>query len=118
MHRWRLAQVFFVLCAGGMMVSAQPAVPCGSGGVKTVLVLYGERDDWPAIRALEENLRQVFHSSVSPKIVEARSGNVTLKILLSVGRFDPAQMDEAPSDHEHDHGSRCAGRISAALKER
>jgi len=68
MHRWRLAQVFFVLCAGGMMALAQRAVHGGSDEVKTILVLYGERGDLPAIRAIEENLRQVFHSSVSPRI--------------------------------------------------
>ncbi|MBV9875045.1 MAG: hypothetical protein JO025_09990, partial [Verrucomicrobia bacterium] len=36
--------------------------------VKSVLVLYGERGDLPAIQAVEENLRQVFHSSRSPRI--------------------------------------------------
>jgi PAS domain S-box-containing protein len=36
--------------------------------VKSVLVLYGERGDLPAIQAVEENLRQVFHSSHSPRI--------------------------------------------------
>jgi two-component system sensor kinase FixL len=35
---------------------------------KSVLVLYGERGDLPAIQAVEENLRQVFHSSRSPRI--------------------------------------------------
>jgi two-component system sensor kinase FixL len=40
--------------------SAEPA--------KSVLVLYGERGDLPAIEAVEENLREVFHSSRSPRI--------------------------------------------------
>jgi PAS domain S-box-containing protein len=33
-----------------------------------VLVLYGERGDLPAIEAVEENLREVFHGSRSPPI--------------------------------------------------
>ena len=33
------------------------------------------------------------------RLVEARAGNVPLEILLSVGRFDPAQVDQA---HLHD----------------
>jgi PAS domain S-box-containing protein len=35
---------------------------------KSVLVLYGERGDLPAIQAIEENMREVFHASVSPRI--------------------------------------------------
>jgi PAS domain S-box-containing protein len=35
---------------------------------KSVLVLYGERGDLPAIEAVEENIRQVFHASTSPRI--------------------------------------------------
>jgi hypothetical protein len=35
---------------------------------KSVLVLYGERGDLPAIQAIEENIRQVFHASISPRI--------------------------------------------------
>jgi two-component system sensor kinase FixL len=35
---------------------------------KSILVLYSERGDLPAIEAVEENLRQVFHASVSPQI--------------------------------------------------
>ena len=35
---------------------------------KSVLVLCGERGDLPAIQAVEENLREVFHSSRSPRI--------------------------------------------------
>ena len=36
--------------------------------VKSVLVLCGERGDLPAIQVLEENLREVFHDSRSPRI--------------------------------------------------
>jgi two-component system, LuxR family, sensor kinase FixL len=36
--------------------------------MKSVPVLYGESGDLPAIQAVEENLRQVFHSSRSPRI--------------------------------------------------
>jgi PAS domain S-box-containing protein len=35
---------------------------------KSVLVLYGERGDLPAIEAVEENMREVFHASTSPRI--------------------------------------------------
>jgi two-component system, LuxR family, sensor kinase FixL len=35
---------------------------------KSVLVLYSERGDLPAIEAVEENIRQVFHASTSPRI--------------------------------------------------
>ena len=35
------------------------------------------------------------------RLVEARDGNVPLEILLSVGRFDPAQVDQTPQGHGH-----------------
>ena len=35
------------------------------------------------------------------RLVEARDGNVPLEILLSVGRFDPAQVDQMPHGHGH-----------------
>ncbi len=35
---------------------------------KSILVLYSERGDLPAIEAVEENMRQVFHASASPQI--------------------------------------------------
>ena len=41
------------------------------------------------------------------RLVEASGGNVPLEILLSVGRFDPAQLDEPPASHDHDHLSDC-----------
>lgn len=49
---------------------------CGGSGFalgwpeseKSVLVLYGERGDLPAIEAVEENLREFFHGSRSPPI--------------------------------------------------
>jgi G3E family GTPase len=41
------------------------------------------------------------------RLVEARGGNVPLEILLSVGRFDPAQLDDAPPHHQPDHASDC-----------
>jgi G3E family GTPase len=40
------------------------------------------------------------------RLVEASGGNVPLEILLSVGRFDPSQLDAAPS-HEHPHFPDC-----------
>ncbi|MGB7159532.1 MAG: GTP-binding protein [Tepidisphaeraceae bacterium] len=37
------------------------------------------------------------------RLVEASGGNVPLEILLSVGRFDPAQLDEGGSQHDQHH---------------
>ena len=37
------------------------------------------------------------------RLVEASGGNVPLEILLSVGRFDPAQLDDPPASHQPDH---------------
>ena len=51
-----------VLCVGTVFALGWPE----SG--KSVLVLYGERGDLPAIEAVEENLREVFHGSRSPPI--------------------------------------------------
>ena len=50
------------LCVGVAFAldSAEPA--------KSVLVPYGERGDLPAVEVVEENLREVFHSSRSPRI--------------------------------------------------
>jgi G3E family GTPase len=41
------------------------------------------------------------------RLVEASGGNVPLEILVSVGRFDPAQLDDAPPHHQPDHASDC-----------
>ena len=41
------------------------------------------------------------------RLVEASGGNVPLEILLSVGRFDPAQLDEPPASHQPDHSADC-----------
>ncbi|MES2923777.1 MAG: GTP-binding protein [Verrucomicrobiota bacterium] len=37
------------------------------------------------------------------RLVEASGGNVPLEILLSVGRFDPAQLDDTPEESSHFH---------------
>jgi two-component system, LuxR family, sensor kinase FixL len=68
---WRLAGIFGELCVfarfatllTGTVFAATSPEP-----VKSILVLYGERGDLPAIQAVEENLREVFHSSRSPRI--------------------------------------------------
>jgi two-component system, LuxR family, sensor kinase FixL len=49
-----------------LVASGFVAVPPGTE--KTVLVLYGERGDLPAIGAVEESVRRFFHSSASPRI--------------------------------------------------
>ena len=43
------------------------------------------------------------------RLVEASGGNVPLEILLSVGRFDPSQLDAAPPHAEPGHPSECDG---------
>jgi two-component system, LuxR family, sensor kinase FixL len=53
---------------------------------KSVLVLYGERGDLPAIEAVEENLRQVFHASTSPRIE-------VFSEYLDFARFPPEQYE-------------------------
>ena len=37
------------------------------------------------------------------RLVESSGGDVPLDILLSVGRFDPAQLDDTPPHHRPDH---------------
>jgi PAS domain S-box-containing protein len=61
----RLLVVLALVIGGG--VFAQPRASPESE-TKRVLVLYGERGDLPAIRAVAESLREVFHASVSPPI--------------------------------------------------
>ncbi len=41
------------------------------------------------------------------RLVEATGGNVPLEILLSVGRFDPAQLDGTPAREQPHHPSDC-----------
>ena len=41
------------------------------------------------------------------RLVEASGGNVPLEILLSVGRFDPAQLDDPPPSHQSHHSADC-----------
>ena len=42
------------------------------------------------------------------RLVESRGGDVPLEILLSVGRFDPSQLDGPPSPDQADHSHDCA----------
>ncbi len=41
------------------------------------------------------------------RLVEASGANVPLEILLSVGRFDPSQLDGTPPQDQHDRPSDC-----------
>jgi two-component system, LuxR family, sensor kinase FixL len=63
---WIVELIAFIkgasLCVG-VAFAFDPA-----GAEKSVLVLYGERGDLPAVQAVEENLREVFHKSRSPRI--------------------------------------------------
>jgi two-component system, LuxR family, sensor kinase FixL len=60
---WLCAIVAVVLLP---LASGSASVPPATK--KSILVLYSERGDLPAIEAVENNLRQVFHASASPQI--------------------------------------------------
>ena len=64
--RWFAEPCTFVAC--NLLIVAAGLASESSGTEKSVLVLYGERGDLPAIQAIEENMREVFHGSVSPRI--------------------------------------------------
>ena len=60
------------------------------------------RDDIARIRAW---LDGHFHRY---RLIESTRGEVPLEILLSAGRFDPAQLDATPHHHDHDcNDARC-----------
>jgi hypothetical protein len=52
----------------GLLVLLASSEAVSELALKTVLVLYGERGDLPAVRAIEENRREVFHPSTSPRV--------------------------------------------------
>jgi len=52
----------------GLLVFSVSAEAASRPPKKSVLVLYGERGDVSVIRAIERNLRAVFHSSASREI--------------------------------------------------
>ena len=58
------------------------------------------------IERIKEWLDDRFHRY---RLVEASGGNVPLEILLSVGRFDPAQLDDTATHDQHDHRPACEG---------
>ena len=53
---------------GALMLTATGLGDDSPNLEKSVLVLYGERGDLPAIQAIEENMREVFHGSTGPHI--------------------------------------------------
>jgi hypothetical protein len=53
---------------------------------RSVLVLYAERGDLPAIQAIEENMREAFHASTSPPIE-------VFSEYLDFARFPPKQYE-------------------------
>ena len=67
-------------------VSGSASVPPATE--KSVLVLYGERGDLPAIEAVEENMREVFHASISPRIE-------LFSEYLDFTRFPPEQYERS-----------------------
>ena len=52
----------------GLLVFSVSAEAASRPPKKSVLVLYGERGDLSIIRAIEQNLREVFHASASREI--------------------------------------------------
>ena len=56
------------------------------------------------IERIKSWLDERFHRY---RLVETSGGNVPLEILLSVGRFDPAQLDETPPHHRQDELQDC-----------
>ena len=68
---WRLPYRLVELCAfvSGALLCVGTSFALGRPeSKKSILVLYGERGDLPAIEAVEENVREVFHTSQSPRI--------------------------------------------------
>jgi PAS domain S-box-containing protein len=63
----RIARFAAVVSAGSLLVATGLAYESREAE-KSVLVLYGERGDLPAIQVIEENIREVFHASVSPHV--------------------------------------------------
>jgi hypothetical protein len=57
----------FITLAGLLVFSAS-AEAASRPPKKSVLVLYGERGDLSVIRAIEQNLREIFHASASRQI--------------------------------------------------
>ena len=63
---WLVELIAFAEASLLLMASGFASVPPATK--KSILVLYSERGDLPAIEAVEENMRQIFHASVSPQI--------------------------------------------------
>ena len=62
----RVVQRFITLA--GLLVFSVSAEAASRPPKKSVLVLYGDRGDLSVIRAIEQNIREVFHASASPEI--------------------------------------------------
>lgn len=59
---------FAAVVSAGLLLVVTGLADESSEAEKSVLVLYGERGDLPAIQVIEENIREVFHASVSPHV--------------------------------------------------
>jgi signal transduction histidine kinase len=64
---WSRVERAAIFCGGLLLVTIGFAYGSPEPQ-KSVLVLYGERGDLPAIQAIEENLREVFHAATAPQI--------------------------------------------------
>jgi PAS domain S-box-containing protein len=59
---------FAAVVSAGLLLVATGLAYESREAEKSVLVLYGERGDLPAIQAIEENIREVVQASVSPHV--------------------------------------------------
>jgi len=57
-----------LIAPAGLFVSLVSAEAASQPQLKSVVVFYGEQGDLSVIRAIEQNIREVFHASASPEI--------------------------------------------------
>ncbi len=57
-----------LIALASLFVSLVSAEAASQPQLKSVVVLYGERGYVSVIRAIEQNIRKVFHASASPEI--------------------------------------------------
>jgi len=73
---------------GALLLVASTFASVPPATEKSVLVLYGERGDLPAVEAVEDNIRRVFHASTSPRIE-------LFSEYLDFTRFPPEQYESS-----------------------
>jgi two-component system, LuxR family, sensor kinase FixL len=84
---WWLGELI-AFAAGSLLLMASGFASVPPATKKSILVLYSERGDLPAIEAVEENMREVFHASASPQIE-------LFSEYLDFARFPPEQYESS-----------------------